>query len=249
MYYVYALFDPSSNKPFYIGKGKDSRVLTHEKFRSGCKNTLKDSKIREILLHNDHVPYQILKNGFDSELDAYIYEEKIIEQIGLENLTNVCESRRPPSQSGRKRSDATKNKIKLNSKKQGITRTIEYVKHNASILFEILSKINCGERREAVCKDLDITIDLFNKIKKKYNFYVDLLNEHTDYKIEKVLIKKINGMKQRVFVDQKNLLIKMFNLIDQGVSRQEISKILGISLEFYDRHKNSRTDFFKYYQT
>jgi len=248
MYYVYALFDPASNKLFYIGKGKGSRVLTHEKFRSGCKNKLKDSKIREILLYNDHVPYQILKDGFDCELDAYIYEEKIIEQIGLENLTNVCESRRPPSQSGRKRSDSTKNKIKLNSKKQGINRTIEYVKHNAFIIFQVLSNINCGKRREVVCENLGITVDLFNKIKNKYNFYVDLLTAHTDYKVEKISIKKINGMKQRVYADQKDILIKMFDLLDQGKSRREISNILEISPEFYDRHKNSRKNFFEYHQ-
>ena len=248
MYYVYSLIDPITNKPFYIGKGKGSRVLTHEKFRSGCKNRLKDSKIQEILSYNDCVPYQIIKDGFDNELDAYLYEEKIIEQIGLKNLTNVCESRRPPSQSGRKRSDSTKNKIKLNSKKQGADRTIEYVKQNASILFEVLSSINRGVRREVVCKELGITVDLFNKVKKKYDFYVDLLIAHTDYKIEKISIKKINGMKQRVFADQKDILIKMFNLIDQGTSRQEISKMLDITLDFYDRHKNSQKDFFDYHR-
>lgn len=248
MYYVYALFDPVSDKPFYIGKGKGSRVLTHEKFRSGCKNKLKDSKILEILSYNDHIPYKIIEDGFENELDAYLYEEKIIEQIGLENLTNVCESRRPPSQSGRKRSDTTRNKIKINSKKQGVNRTIEYVKQNASIIFEILSNINCGQRRGVVCKKLNVTVDLFNKVKKKYNFYVDLLTTHTDYNLEKVTLKKINGMKQRVFADQKDILIKMFDMIDQGMSRREISKVLEIPLDFYDRHKNNQTDFFRYHQ-
>ena len=28
-YYVYMLIDPSNNKPFYVGKGKNNRVFDH----------------------------------------------------------------------------------------------------------------------------------------------------------------------------------------------------------------------------
>lgn len=29
MYYVYQYVDPETNKPFYIGKGKDNRMFHH----------------------------------------------------------------------------------------------------------------------------------------------------------------------------------------------------------------------------
>lgn len=246
MYYVYSLIDPRTNKPFYIGKGTGNRVKSHEAFNSNCNNTHKDRVINKILKDYGHVPYEILKDNILLEEDAYNYEEMIILQIGINNLTNICESRRPPPQTGVTRNNSTINKIKENSKKQGTLRTIEYVKSHDALIFNILTQINQGIRRSTVVNDLKITVDLFNKIKRKYMVYCDIINNHTSFKIEKINRRKINGMQLKVFSDHRDLLVNIFLLIDQKITRRQICKTLNISLAFYDRARGQRHSFFRY---
>lgn len=246
MYYVYSLIDPDTDKPFYIGKGIGDRALTHQYFKSGCNNPYKDSVIRRILASHKEVPYKILKDGFQNESDAYDYEELVIKDIGIENLTNICESRRPPSQLNLKRSANTIKKIQESSKKQGLLRTIEYVKSNAQLVFDILTYINNGTCRSTVIDSLSITKDLFNKIKKNYSKYCDILNKHTSYQIKKIKLTKLNGMQIKLFSSQRDTIIKIFDLEDRGYPRREICKILNIHLSFYDRIRNKRHIFFEY---
>lgn len=247
MYYVYQLIDPRNNKPFYIGKGSGDRVLTHAKFSSNCNNHHKDEVIKKILEKYENIPYEILAE-FDNEQEAYLYEEEVINEIGLKNLTNICESRQPPTQKGKIRTIETISKIKENSKKQGKERTITYVKENSKLIYSILTSINLGERRATVVKKLKITVDLFNKIKSNYSKYINILNENTPYHISPIKIVKFNGMKQKVFFDHKNILLKMYQFINAGQKRKEIVTKLGISLDFYDRFKNQKEEF-KFYLT
>lgn len=87
-FYVYSLSDPIGGKPFYIGKGQGKRIDAHEKEAKKGVRGPKCDKIREIWSYGLKVKKAILK-GFDSENDALEYEFQLINEIGLENLTNI----------------------------------------------------------------------------------------------------------------------------------------------------------------
>ena len=248
MFYVYTLIDPRTNKIFYVGKGTGNRVLLHKKFRSGCRNNQKDKVIKEILESHDTVPYHIVKE-FSNENEAYDFEEKLIAEIGLKNLTNKTSSKRPPNQLSVKRSNETIKKIKVNSKKQGKERTIDHIVENSELFYNILTEINNNTLRSVVIKKLGITIDLYNKVKRKYSTYVSYLNNYTDYNVDIKLLKKFNGMQAKVFYENQEVLKKMYKMINESKKRRHIVKELGITNEFYDRMKNKEKDFIKYFNT
>ena len=87
-YYVYALIDPRDRSTFYVGKGKGSRIDAHELEASKGKPGEKCDRIRSITSDGCSVEKTILRH-FAIEQDAYDYERYLIEQIGLENLTNI----------------------------------------------------------------------------------------------------------------------------------------------------------------
>jgi len=91
-YYVYALADPRDNKIFYVGKGTDNRVFSHEiesqKSQRSEKNKLK--KIREIEYSGFYVKRLIVNYGL-TEREAYIAEATLINILNFMpeiNLTN-----------------------------------------------------------------------------------------------------------------------------------------------------------------
>lgn len=247
MFYVYVLIDPKVDKPFYVGKGTKDRYLTHQKFSDKCNNLKKDKVVRSILKEYKEVPYKIIKT-FTNENDAYDFEEYLIEKIGIKNLTNICASRRPPSQKGRKRNSKTKEMISKNSKSQGLQRTINHIIDNKDVIYKTLLDIKDGERRGNTIKKLGITIDLYNKVKKNYNKYIELLNAHTDYNILFFKKKQINGMRAKLYTDNRKLLEKIYHLQDKNVKRKNIINQLNIDPAFYDRVKNQKNDFFTYFK-
>ena len=94
-YYVYALIDPRKSKPFYIGEGKGKRAWSHQEFKSGCNNPYKDRIIQKIQNIGLEVIVEILQYDL-TKVDSELIEDKTIEYIGIDNLTNITPNSHPP---------------------------------------------------------------------------------------------------------------------------------------------------------
>jgi hypothetical protein len=93
-YYVYALINPITNKPFYIGKGKDNRVFAHkEDVLNNKDNTISSLKAEEIVtilnsgLDIEHI---IIRHGL-KESESFLLESTLIDFINFfdEKLKNI----------------------------------------------------------------------------------------------------------------------------------------------------------------
>lgn len=108
MCYVYELIDPRTNLPFYVGKGSGERARFHlsEKARAKSDNPRKFNKIQKIRSEGLEPEVKIVKY-FESESDAYEFEEMLIQKYGRIRydkdgiLTNLCESSKPPKLKGK----------------------------------------------------------------------------------------------------------------------------------------------------
>jgi hypothetical protein len=87
-YYVYELIDPRCDTIFYVGKGKGRRCYAHEKDAQKGLPGEKCDLIREILSQHERVKVNKIAH-FSSEREAYDFERLRIEEIGIENLTNI----------------------------------------------------------------------------------------------------------------------------------------------------------------
>lgn len=100
-YYVYLLIDPTSNKPFYVGKGQGNRIFSHVQSVIGSTNdpnedkknkteTNKNNIIKNILASGQQIVHQIVRYGIDDETEAFHIESALIDVLGAQHeLTNA----------------------------------------------------------------------------------------------------------------------------------------------------------------
>jgi len=86
-YYVYTICDPKDEKPFYVGKGKDYRMWMHLTPYNRKKKTPLYNRINEIIIEGFEPIILKIHENLDED-SAFYLEKKLIENIGLKNLTN-----------------------------------------------------------------------------------------------------------------------------------------------------------------
>src|SRR6266496_105293 len=86
-FYVYRLRNSITDAVFYIGKGTGYRTKNHENEAKRGVQSPKCDVIRQILADGGEVIREIITSGLTS-YEALTLEAKIIEENGIENLTN-----------------------------------------------------------------------------------------------------------------------------------------------------------------
>lgn len=99
MFYVYVYFDPTTLKPFYVGKGKGDR----EKYHQWNVNSLKNDTLKQMLLQIRADGQQpIVKRVYEalSEFDVYEQEKYFIAQYGRLDINTGTLCNRTPGGEG-----------------------------------------------------------------------------------------------------------------------------------------------------
>jgi hypothetical protein len=237
-YYVYALIDLRTNKPFYIGKGKGNRASKHlQETKDNTCNIFKFRKIKSLMKAGFSIPIVKFYEHLDEDT-AYYVEELLIRSYGRIGrdpdgiLTNICFSSRPPSAKGQKRSDETKRKLSDAAKK----RPLELVELHSNRLRQIAAdRIGKPKSNEAIKKfvakmigrtcteDTKRKISEANKGKPNVN-KGKCLPKETCEKMSLAMRGNTNGRKHI----SDDILDQIIKLHKEGKTSRFIAEALGI---------------------
>lgn len=89
-YYIYTYTDPINQNVFYVGKGQKDRAESHLRRRMLKLKLHNDDFAKRIdeILEANMKPIIEIKEYFDDEKKACDFESALIQEIGIENLTN-----------------------------------------------------------------------------------------------------------------------------------------------------------------
>ena len=85
-YYVYVYSDPRTGRPFYVGKGRGSRVLAHSHGRGSDRT---EDRLRSIRRAGLEPRIDILAHGLANAETALRVEAAVIDLLGLGSLSNA----------------------------------------------------------------------------------------------------------------------------------------------------------------
>ena len=85
-YYVYLYVNPFTEQVFYVGRGKNDRVLDH---LDDASDSRKSQIIAEIRAQGREPRIEILAHGLWSDEEAYRIEAAVIDLVGAQSLANT----------------------------------------------------------------------------------------------------------------------------------------------------------------
>lgn len=198
IYYVYQYICPISLLPFYIGKGKNNRFLSHLKENyKNSDNKKKWCKIESLRKKGLEPIIEFVKMNL-SENEAYNLEKKLIKKFGRKGidengiLTNICLDNRPPKV------------IWTDEMKEEQRRKRTGTKHS-DLTKEKCRQINLGKKKSETHK---------KNIKENCN---NKGNKNPKY--DKTIYTFFNTKSDEVFVGTRYELIIKYNLLGSEICR------------------------------